>query len=142
MVDEKPTTRFLTPAIAKRNLALQESTLMVRRPYVEAVQYLKQIDWPQQDNLRLLLWGRLGTGKSITMCQISHFALKSDFIVLNFQDISGMLKVCRLAEPSEHNPEKINFPHEAHKFLEIFKYYNGQKLDGLVTSKAYKWSET
>ena len=42
---------------------------------------------------------------------------------------------------SEYKPGRWNLPNEAMKALISFKHFNGDKLEGLVTHKTYKWSE-
>ena len=114
---------------------------MVRRPYVETINYMRQVKWPEQDNLRFIFWGGIGSGKSTTLAQVSHFALKSNFILLNFQDIRHLLSFYKEAVESEFKENRWNFPQEAQKFLKEIKHYNFDKLDGLTTHKNYKWSE-
>ena len=75
---------------------------MVRRPYVETVQYLRQVNWPEQENLRFLLWGRHGSGKSVSLSQVSHFALKSNYILLNFRDLAQLLSKYKESTESEY----------------------------------------
>ena len=68
----------------ERNNVLQEQTLMVRRPALEIFQYLRQIDWANQNNVRFVVWGKDGCGKTVTLGHVAHFGLMSNFIVLNF----------------------------------------------------------
>jgi len=125
----------------KRNLALEEQTYMVRQPYLELLQYLRQVNWPAQDNLRFLLWGKMGTGKSTTMSQVHHWALNSNFIVIKFHSIRRWFSNYQEAVESEFKAGRWNFPNEARAVLEDFKYYNINKIDGMVTHKTYQWSE-
>jgi len=141
VIDDKYSIKFSTPQVLDRNDILQEQTFMVRRPYVETLQYLKQIKWPEQDNVRFILWGKFGSGKSVSLSQISHFALKSNFILLNFRDLRKLLSHYREATESEFKEGRWDFPVEAQTYLKEIKHYNFDKLDGLVTHKAYKWSE-
>ena len=67
-----------------KNLSLQEHTFLARKQYIEMLQYLKQINWPEQDLARFVLWGNFGTGKSVTISQIFHYAYKANYIVINF----------------------------------------------------------
>lgn len=126
---------------AQRMSALQDRSLMARRPYLEVLQYLKQADWHNNTNLRFVLWGKLGTGKSVTLCQITHFALKSNYILLNFRDLKPLLSVYKEAVESEYKPGRWNFPQEAMQYLNEISFYNRDKMEGLVTHKSYKWSE-
>ena len=66
---------------------LQENSLLVRKHYVELLQYLKQIHWPEQDLARFVLWGKRGVGRSITMAQVFHFAYNSNHIVIHFENL-------------------------------------------------------
>ena len=66
---------------------LQENSLLVRKHYVELLQYLKQIHWPEQDLARFVLWGKRGVGRSITLAQIFHFAYNSNHIVIHFENL-------------------------------------------------------
>ena len=141
MEDENGKQAFIPTRVMKRNLALEEQTFMVRKPYLEMLQYLRQVDWPAQDNLRFLLWGRLGTGKSITMSQVHHFALNSNFIVIKFHSVRRWFSNYQEAVESEFKAGRWNFPNEARTVLEDFKYYNAKKIEGMVTHKTYKWSE-
>ena len=133
--------KFFTRRITERNQALNEHTFMVRKPYVETLQYLRQIDWAQQDNLRFVLWGKLGTGKSITLSQIHHFAFNSNFMVVNFHDIRNMLSNNKESVESSYKKNRWDFPVETKALLTEFQYYNQDKMDGLVTHKEYKWSD-
>ena len=141
VVDGKETIKFSNPGVMKRNALLHEHTFMIRRPYLETLQYLRQINWPEQENLRFILWGKLGSGKSVTLSQISHYALKSNFILLNFRDLRLLLSHYKEATASEYKENRWNFPQEAQTYLSEIKHYNTDKLEGLVTHKTYKWSE-
>ena len=66
---------------------LQENSLLVRKHYVELLQYLKQIHWPEQDLSRFVLWGKRGVGRSITLAQVFHFAHNSNHIVIHFENL-------------------------------------------------------
>ena len=125
----------------RRNLTLEEQTFMVRQSYLETLQYLKQVNWPEQNNVRFLLWGKNGTGKSTTMAQIHHYAIKSNFIVIKFHDVRFWFSHYREAVESEYKKGRWNFPVEARTILEDFKHYNADKIEGMVTHKTYKWSE-
>lgn len=55
--------------------------MMVRAPFLEARDYLRDYDY-SQPALRIMLYGRLGTGKSYTMAHILHYAYLNDFLII------------------------------------------------------------
>ena len=146
---------------------LQENSLLVRKHYVELLQYLKQIHWPEQDLARFVLWGKRGVGRSITLAQVFHFAYNSNHIVIHFENLKkwfteykgvSVYDVFKLIsflnrihnndfilffkpQKSEYKEGRWNLPDSATAALKKFQYLNGNKLDGLITHKAYKWSE-
>lgn len=139
VVDGKETIKFLPPNLLARNKSLQEQTFMIRRSYIEVLDYFRQMDW--NNHVKFVLWGPFGTGKSTTLTQLTHFALNSKYLVLNFRDLKNILAHNREAVESEFKSGRWNFPQEAQLFLREIKHYNQDKFEGLVTHKSYKWSE-
>jgi hypothetical protein len=83
-IDETGRSYLLPNRLMQRNKTLEEHTFMVRRHNVELTEYLKQIQWAEQSNVRFIMWGKFGCGKSVSLGQMHHFGLKSNYIVLNF----------------------------------------------------------
>ncbi len=123
-----------------RNQILMEQTLMVRRPALEIFQYLRQVDWQEQNNLRFVLWGKPGCGKSVTLSHVAHFALASNYIVLNFHKFKEWFTNYREAVPSEHTKGQYDFPVEALATLREFYHHNKDKMEGMKAHNLYKWS--
>jgi hypothetical protein len=83
-----------------------------------------------------------GCGKTMTFLHAFHF-LHNDpqRIVLNFGDVSRWTK--RYLQIAQSNYKEGRYDHigNSHNLLRHFAEFNKGKLDGLKTSKDYKWSQ-
>lgn len=62
-----------------------ECAWLCREPLVEALNCFRAIR-TNVPSLRLVLWGPMGTGKSITLLQILHYAHTQNMVVLHVPD--------------------------------------------------------
>lgn len=58
-----------------------EFSIMVRAPFLEVRDYIQNYDY-SQPAFRVMLYGRLGTGKSHTMAHIMHYAYTNDYLLV------------------------------------------------------------
>uniref|UniRef100_A0A183DJ10 Small ribosomal subunit protein mS29 n=1 Tax=Gongylonema pulchrum TaxID=637853 RepID=A0A183DJ10_9BILA len=72
---------MLPPKFRKQVDTLDECVWLYRRPTLEATNCLKAVG-VNVPNLRMVLWGRWGTGKSMTVFQTIYYVWKQGWIVL------------------------------------------------------------
>lgn len=60
----------------------QEMSLMIRKPGVEIIHYLKNTDFNNPIN-KYLLYGKPGGGKSSILCHVLHYAYKQNFLLVH-----------------------------------------------------------
>jgi small subunit ribosomal protein S29 len=86
------TERLPNALIPKNFLELQqlfgEHSFLIRQPALEVISYLNQIKEKEStsnvNNLRFILWGENGCGKSTSLAHIEHFCHNDGRIILNF----------------------------------------------------------
>ena len=55
--------------------------IMVREPFLEIRDYLETYDY-SQPALRMVLYGKLGTGKTYTLAHLLHYAMENDWLMI------------------------------------------------------------
>jgi len=119
-----------------------ESCLMVRKPATELIGYIKKTDF-SKPNIRYVLYGERGTGKSLTMIHMIHYGYVNDFLLVHVPWIPYWYKHPKEYGPSATQEGLTDLPLDSASWLVHFKTQNADllaKLD-LRTSKEYVWSK-
>lgn len=128
--------------------AFNESSIMIRQPSLEIINYMKHTDYslPVQ---RYLIYGDLGTGKSYALQHVVHYCVKSGWLIVPiFQAWDFMLhrskhRQTQLEEilESQWNKDRFDQPEPAVAWLEVFRHMNKQHLTHIKTTREYVWSK-
>ncbi|CAD5212002.1 unnamed protein product [Bursaphelenchus xylophilus] len=121
---------------------LQECTWLCRAPLVEAVHCLKAVR-PTFPSIRMVLWGQMGTGKTITLNQLVHAAFQQKWVVWQVPRVLTWTRVIRDIQVNAIRKHRIDTPEHAVNFLTLFKSQNQhiwQTLGELKTERQYEWS--
>ncbi|XP_032623078.1 small ribosomal subunit protein mS29 isoform X4 [Chelonoidis abingdonii] len=117
-----------------------ESCLMVRKPALELLGYLKNTNFAHPA-IRYVIYGEKGTGKTMTLCHAVHYCAKQDWLVLHIPDAHLWVKNCRELMQSSYNKERFDQPLEASIWLKNFKTSNDHFLKEIKTQQTYMWSK-
>ncbi|VDK66622.1 unnamed protein product [Onchocerca ochengi] len=134
---------MLPPKFRKQVETLNECVWLYRRPTLEATACLKLVgvDIP---NLRMVLWGRWGTGKSMTVFQTIYYVWKQGWVVFTIPNMITIMRDYDEVKASTYREGRIDFPQLGHQILRRFKLMNTpnwEKLKECKTQKHYKWSK-
>lgn len=66
----------------KQIKTFNEATLMIRKPAVEIMNYIRNTDFTKPIN-RYVLYGENGTGKSLTIAHLLHYGFTNDFVLVH-----------------------------------------------------------
>ncbi|KAI4504160.1 hypothetical protein M0802_000631 [Mischocyttarus mexicanus] len=127
---------FLTLATA-----FNECSLLVRNPTIEILSYIEQADYSKPIN-KYVLYGKFGTGKSLVVTHILHYAFMKEMIVVHVPTANRWFLCPKEIANSITMPGIIDLPVDAGKWLLYFKSQNNDllsKLD-LRISKDYQWN--
>lgn len=122
--------------------AFLETNLMIRKPAVEIINYLKEIDLTKPA-YRFILYGENnGTGKRSTLFHIMHYCQKDNWLIINIPNCSSILRITKEIGASFYKEGRVDTPLEANNFLKRFRINNQHRLSSLDirTTKEYKWS--
>lgn len=124
--------------------ALGGMPMMIRKPALDVIDYINRTK-PDMPNVKMLLYGDLGHGKTHTLAHLIHYLhSKQEHFVLHVRDIRYFTK-----RPNDHSeslsrPGRIDTPVNAAILLQQFRVQNANLLekhkDTLVCSKDYSWS--
>lgn len=119
-----------------------ETCLMIRKPAVDIINYMKITGYSKPVN-RYVLYGALGTGKSSTMAHLIHFAYLSKFLIVHVPWIPYWFKFPKDFGPSALDESMTDLPIAAAAWLLHFKTQNMElfKEIDLRTSKDYVWTK-
>uniref|UniRef100_A0A8R1XPG8 Deoxyhypusine hydroxylase n=1 Tax=Onchocerca volvulus TaxID=6282 RepID=A0A8R1XPG8_ONCVO len=134
---------MLPPKFRKQVETLNECVWLYRRPTLEATACLKLVgvDIP---NLRMVLWGRWGTGKSMTVFQTIYYVWKQGWVVFTIPNMITIMRDYDEVKASTYREGRIDFPQLGYQILRRFKLMNTpnwEKLKECKTQKHYKWSK-
>ncbi|TMW49974.1 hypothetical protein DOY81_004965 [Sarcophaga bullata] len=118
-----------------------ESTLMVRQPALELINYIKNTDFAKPV-VRYVLYGENGVGKTLTMAHVIHYGHQNGFLLVHVPWVANWMK--RPKETANAAQEGfIDLPFDAAAWLLHFKNQNAKLLQtlDLKTTQEYVWSK-
>lgn len=122
--------------------AFNETCLMIRKPAIEIINYLKNIDL-SLPTYRFLLYGsQNGTGKRSTLFHLLHYCQKDNWLIIHLPNCASVLRKPKESQLSAYKEGRLDTPIDAMLFLKRFAIQNDKllkKLD-LKTTKTYNWS--
>ncbi|XP_075419000.1 small ribosomal subunit protein mS29 [Tenrec ecaudatus] len=130
----------LPPRYAMQVKTFGEACLMVRKPALELLRYLRNTNCTHPA-VRYVLYGEKGTGKTLSLCHAVHFCAKQDWLVLHIPDAHRWVKNCRNLLQSTYNKQRLDQPLEASTWLKNFKTSNERFLSQIKVAEKYVWNK-
>ncbi|XP_036872677.2 small ribosomal subunit protein mS29 isoform X2 [Manis javanica] len=130
----------LPPRFVMQVKTFNEACLMVRKPALELLHYLKNTNFAHPA-VRYVLYGEKGTGKTLSLCHAIHFCAKQDWLILHIPDAHLWVKNCRDLLQSTYNKERLDQPLEASIWLKNFKTANERFLSEIKVQEKYVWNK-
>ncbi|CAH1797028.1 unnamed protein product [Owenia fusiformis] len=131
-----------TAEFRKQVETFNEMTLMVRRPAVEVISYLKQANYAYPPN-KYLLYGSHGTGKTMSLAHIIHYCHSQGWMVLYVPWPSSWNNKFRYLTNSSYKADRWDLPRESVSWLKQFKTINAEILEKtpIKTRYSYEWTK-
>jgi len=130
----------LPPRFGMQVRTFNEACLMVRKPALELLRYLKNTNFAHPA-VRYVLYGETGTGKTLSLCHVIHFCAKQDWLILHIPDAHLWVKNCRGLLQSAYNKLRFDQPVEASSWLKDFKTANERFLSQIKVQEKYVWNK-
>lgn len=132
----------LTKSFEKQVKTFNESCLMIRNPAIEVINYIKNTDFTKPI-VRYVLYGELGTGKSLSMAHLLHYGYENGFLLIHVPWMPYWYKHPKESGSSATQEGFTDLPLESGAWLVHFKLQNAELLEktDLRTSKDYVWSK-
>uniref|UniRef100_A0A8C0CDH2 Small ribosomal subunit protein mS29 n=1 Tax=Balaenoptera musculus TaxID=9771 RepID=A0A8C0CDH2_BALMU len=130
----------LPPRFVMQVKTFNEACLMVRRPALELLHYLKNTNFAHPA-VRYVFYGEKGTGKTLSLCHVIHFCAKQDWLILHIPDAHLWVKNCRDLLQSTYNKQRFDQPLEASTWLKNFKTANEHFLSQIKVQEKYVWNK-
>ncbi|KAL4713943.1 hypothetical protein ACJJTC_015597 [Scirpophaga incertulas] len=129
----------------KQTKTFTETSIMIRQPALDIMNCIQLSDF-DKPAIRYVLFGEKGSGKSLTMAHLLHFANEEGFLIIHVPWVSEWLRrVPRHKEMANSLTRDgfVDLPLDAAAWLLHFKTQNRVYLKSadLVTSKEYVWSK-
>uniref|UniRef100_A0A1I8AQD9 Small ribosomal subunit protein mS29 n=1 Tax=Steinernema glaseri TaxID=37863 RepID=A0A1I8AQD9_9BILA len=135
--------KHLPSAYRKQLDTFNECVWMCRKPFLEVVNCLQAVR-QTHPSMRVVLWGKFGTGKSITLHQAIHYANSQNWVVFTIDSAMNLTRKADEIQMSSYKNGRIDCPTLAVGLLNLFKQQNRdqwKKLSELLTSKTYEWTK-
>jgi len=126
-IPPEDTERLISCGLSKRayrnHKAFNETCLMVRAPGIELISCLRAADY-SVPNVRYVLYGRPGCGKSTTLAYMMHYCGRAGWFIVHEPWLPWHLRWSRDVEPSSFQPGQIDHPAYAANWLAYFRKVN------------------
>ncbi|XP_003744610.1 28S ribosomal protein S29, mitochondrial [Galendromus occidentalis] len=125
------------------NSFMGEMGVMVREPFLEIREYIESYDY-SQPALRMVVYGKLGVGKSFILGHTLHYAVENSWLVIANSWMPEWLKRPKDTQPNAEDPTILETPVEGAIWLQHFRAINERLLEKLQlkTTSTWKFSDT
>ncbi|XP_060520088.1 small ribosomal subunit protein mS29 [Cylas formicarius] len=119
-----------------------ETCLMIRKPALDIINCLKSIDY-SKPVVRFVLYGKKGSGKSLSLVHIIHWAHNNDFLLFHVPWVGNWMRRAKEFSNSETKEGFVNLNLDASAWLMHFKTQNAELLKdpALVVNEDIEWSK-
>ncbi|CAH0405592.1 unnamed protein product [Chilo suppressalis] len=129
----------------KQTKTFTETAIMIRQPALDLINCIKSTNF-DAPVIRYVLYGEKGSGKSLTMAHMIHYAHEDGYLILHVPWVSEWLRrVPRHKEMSNSQTHEgfVDLPLDAAAWLIHFKTQNQALLKAgeLKVSEEYVWSK-
>ncbi|XP_049883807.1 28S ribosomal protein S29, mitochondrial [Pectinophora gossypiella] len=129
----------------KQTKTFTEAAVMVRQPALDLIDCIKATDF-DKPAIRYVLYGEKGTGKSLTLAHLLHYAHEQGFLIVHVPWVSEWLRRIPRHKEMANSPTRegfVDLPLEAAAWLLHFKTQNQAilKQGDLKVSNEYVWSK-
>ena len=114
-----------------------ETGIMVRNPAVQIINCIEHWDL-EKPALRFVVYGRPGTGKSITLAHITHYGHSQGFITMTFSQIKKWMTRYYEIAPSTYKTGHVDHIVNSNIFLKNFKQANQKLLSYKLPESFFK----
>lgn len=121
-----------------------ETRFMVRKPSLDVINIIKSTDFERDAPMRrFVLYGKKGSGKSLSLAHIIHYGYKAGFLIVHVPWVGSWTRRCKEYSNSLTKEGMVDLNLDAAAWLVHFKTQNAHLLTSpsLVTSKDYVWSK-
>uniref|UniRef100_UPI00358F19AA small ribosomal subunit protein mS29 isoform X2 n=1 Tax=Myxine glutinosa TaxID=7769 RepID=UPI00358F19AA len=118
-----------------------EACIMIREPALEIIGYLSSANYSLPAT-RYLIYGKKGSGKSITLNHVVHYCATQGWLTVHVPDAHLWVKNCRDMLPSTYRQGRYDQPTQAVNWLRKFRISNEKFLKEMKTQKAYTWTKS
>ncbi|MFH4982826.1 hypothetical protein AB6A40_009535 [Gnathostoma spinigerum] len=121
----------LPSVFAKQLTTLRECAWLCRKPLIEIKNCLRIVNC-DTPNLRIVLWGKFGSGKTITLYQALHYAYSKEWIIFCVRSAMYLTRRAKEIQMSSYRSGRIDCPHQAVQLLQKFKTNNARNWNKLA----------
>lgn len=100
-----------------------ETCFMVRKPAVDLINCLSNLDY-EKPAVRFVVFGKMGSGKSLTVAHVLHWAYKKGFLLVHVPWVGNWMRKCKEMGPSESQAGFFDLNFDAAAWLVHFKSQN------------------
>jgi small subunit ribosomal protein S29 len=135
--------KILPSKFAKQVNTLDDCAILCRQQFLEVLNCLNVVR-KNLPSIRVVLWGKFGTGKTMTLAQTVHFAQTQNWVIFNIRDVMEWTRRVKDVQSSTFKPGRIDLPEHSVVFLQHFKQQNQhiwKALSELKTERIYEWTK-
>ena len=122
--------------------AFGETAIMIRKYAIDVMEQIRNGEILNDRFQRIIFHGLTGSGKTMTLNHLIHFAHKSNYVLLHFNDILNLTRLPFEYKVSEFKKKegRVDTPMNGTLLLQHFKAQNANLIKDLKVSKSYEWS--
>ncbi|CAB3364441.1 Hypothetical predicted protein [Cloeon dipterum] len=120
----------------------KETCMMIREPALEIMDYMKSTNFNNAAT-RYCLYGKIGTGKSMTMAHVLHYGFENSFVIVHVPWAPYWYKFPKEYSDCPTKEGMVDLPLDAVAWLIHFKNQNSHLLadPNLSVCQDWEWSK-